>query len=142
MRHAQVVVYESDGALAEQISDLARENGWLVRESRQPDACVNYLCEARPAALLLKLERKMIDELTLLFTINEKVPDCPVVVISDVKLDGARERSNLSALAYDLGARFVMFPPLTKTVVEDLVSGLMAATIRRLQHLTEGACDA
>ena len=35
MRLPQIVVYETDGWLAAQVSDLARENGWLVRESRQ-----------------------------------------------------------------------------------------------------------
>jgi hypothetical protein len=37
----------------------------------------------------------------------------------------------VAALAYDIGARYVMFPPLTRTLVEDIVAGLMAATIKR-----------
>src|SRR5262245_61322832 len=131
MRHPQIVVYESDGWLAEQVRELARENGWLVRESRQPDACLNLLLEARPAVVLLKLERNLVDELSLLRTLHDRVPDRPVAVFSDVKLDNAAQRSSLAGLAYDLGARYVMFPPLMRTSIEDLTAGLMEATIQR-----------
>ena len=131
MRHPQIVVYETDGWLAAQIAETSRDHGWIVRESRRPEDCLAFLREARPAILLLKLERKLTDELGLLATVNEKVPDCPVVVFSDVKLDGAQQRTNLAALAYDLGARHVMFPPLTQIFIDDLVVGLMTATIRR-----------
>lgn len=141
MQHPQVVVYEADGWLAAQVAELAREHRWLVRESRRPDACLAFLREARPAILLLKLERKLIDELTLLARLQERVPDCPVLVFSDVKFDSVEQRTNLAALAYDLGARHVMFPPLERTIIEDLVAGTMAATIGRC-HPPAGAADA
>jgi hypothetical protein len=54
------------------------------------------------------------------------------VLVSDVKMDGADQRAQLSALAFDLGARYVLFPPLQQPVIEDLVAGLMAATTRRV----------
>lgn len=131
MQHPQIVVYESDGWLAEQVRELARENSWLVRESRQPEACLNLLLESRPAVVLLKLERKLVDELSLLQTLHERVPDRPIAVFSDVKLDNSAQRASLAGLAYDLGARYVMFPPLMKTSIEDLTAGLMEATIQR-----------
>jgi DNA-binding response OmpR family regulator len=131
MHHPQIVVYETDGWLASQVSELARENRWLVRESRRPDACLGLLRSGGPALLMLKLERKLIDELALLCRINECAPECPVIVFSDVKLEGSEQRTNLAGLAYDLGARHVLFPPLTRPIIEDLVIGLMTATIRR-----------
>jgi chemotaxis response regulator CheB len=134
MRLPQIVIYESDGWLAAQVGDLARENGWLVRESRHADACLNFLRECRPSVLLLKVEPKLIDEMTLLAALTEKVPECPVVVCSDAKLESAEQRSHLAGLACDLGARFIMFPPLTRNVVEDVASGLMAATIARMKR--------
>ena len=132
MKHPQVVVYESDGALAGQVRRLAGENAWLVRESRQPDACLQLLADVRPAVLLLKLERELLDGLTLLGRVAERAPDCPVVLVSDVKMEGAEQRAQLSALAVDLGARYVLFPPLQTPVIEDLVAGLMAAAVRRV----------
>jgi hypothetical protein len=55
-----------------------------------------------------------------------------VVLVSDVKMEGAEQRAQLSALAFDLGARYVLFPPLQQPVIEDLVAGLLGATIRRV----------
>jgi chemotaxis response regulator CheB len=132
MKHPQVVVYESDGSLAAQVRRLAGDNAWLVRESRQPDACLQLLAEVRPAVLLLKIERELLDGLTLLGRVAERAPDCPVVLVSDVKMEGAEQRAHLSALAMDLGARYVLFPPHQTPVIEDLVSGLMASTVRRV----------
>jgi chemotaxis response regulator CheB len=144
MKLPQVVVYESDGALAAQVRRLAGENAWLVRESRQPDACLQLLAEVRPSVLLLKIERELLDGLTLLGRVTERAPDCPVVLVSDVKMEGAEQRAQLSALAMDLGARYVLFPPLQTPVIEDLVAGLMAAAARRVVGASadEGPGDA
>ena len=132
MKHPQVVVYESDGWLADQVRRLAADHAWLVRESRHSDACLNLLADSRPAVLLLRLERELLDGLTLLGQVSERAPDCPVVLVSDVKMEGAEQRAQLSALAFDLGARYVLFPPLQQPVIEDLVAGLLGATIRRV----------
>jgi len=132
MKHPQVVVYESDGSLAAQVRRVAEDNSWLVRESRRPDACLQLLAEVRPSVLLLKIERELHDGLALLGQVAERAPDCPVVLVSDVKMEGAEQRAQLSALAMDLGARYVLFPPHQTPVIEDLVSGLMASTVRRM----------
>jgi len=132
MKHPQVVVYESDGWLADQVRRLAAEHAWLVRESRRPDACLGLLEDGRPAVLLLRLERELLDGLTLLSQVSERAPDCPVVLVSDVKMEGAEQRAQLSALAFDLGARYVLFPPLQQPVIEDLVSGLLGTAVRRV----------
>ncbi len=131
MNYPQLVIYENDGWLASQVKELAREHAWLVREPRDPEACLALLRETRPSVLLLKLERRLMDEFGVLAMVQQRVPDCPVAVFSDAKFEGASQRAVLAALAYDLGARCVMFPPLTRTLVEDLAAGLMAATIAR-----------
>ena len=40
------------------------------------------------------------------------------------------DRAHWTALAFDLGARYVTFPPLFRQNLEDIVSGLMASRIR------------
>lgn len=142
MKHPQVVVYESDGWLADQVRRLTGENAWLVRESRRPDACLALLADARPSILLLRLERELLDGLTLLGQVTEQAPDCPVVLVSDVKMEEAEQRAQLSALAFDLGARYVLFPPLQQPVIEDLVAGLLGAAIRRVVGPTATDDDA
>lgn len=141
MKLPQVVIYESDGFLAGQVRRLADEHSWLVRESRDPAACVKLLSDARPSVLLLKLEGQLLDGLTLLGQVVEQAPDCPVIIVSDVKMEGAEQRAQLSALAFDLGARYVLFPPLQQPVIEDLVSGLLNAAIRRVVGTTATTND-
>ena len=142
MRHPQIVIYESDGFLASQIEGLARENRWVVRESRHADVCLSFLQQASPVVLLIKLGPKPLDDLSLLDGVRERIPDCPALVFGDVKFEGAEQRAAIAGLAYDLGARYVMFSPLTRALIEDLVAGLMAATIRRSVPDTEERADA
>jgi chemotaxis response regulator CheB len=110
---------------------VAADNRWLLRESRQPTACLELVRQARPSILVLNLERRLVDELTLLADVHEHAPDCPVLVVSDVKLEGPAQRLNLAGLAYDLGAGYVMFPPLEQSLLEDVTAGLLSAAIRR-----------
>jgi chemotaxis response regulator CheB len=131
MRHPQVVVFEGSGSVAAQLEQVAADNRWLLRESRQPTACLELVRQARPSILVLNLERRLVDELTLLADVHEHAPDCPVLVVSDVKLEGPAQRLNLAGLAYDLGAGYVMFPPLEQSLLEDVTAGLLSAAIRR-----------
>ncbi len=142
MKHPQVAIYESDGFLASQVRRLASENGWLVRESRHTEACLALLNDGRPSVLLLKLEKDLVDGLSLLTQVTEQAPDCPVLLVSDVKMDGAAQRVQLSTLAFDLGARYILYPPLQQSVIEDLVAGFMAATVKRVVGIVEDESDA
>jgi chemotaxis response regulator CheB len=128
VRHPQIIIYETDGALAGAVAELAGEHQWLTREARNMDDCLDLLRDHRPSVLLLKLERRLIDELRLLERVNREVPDCAVVVVSDVKGESA---GALAALARDLGARYTLFPPIARSAVEDLVGGLLLAAIER-----------
>ena len=132
MRHPQLVIYEDDGALAAQLEPLAKEHSWLIRESRQPEACLNLLRQVRPAVLVLKL-RDLVAEFELLAKLQEQAPDVALILVSDVKLEGSEQRLNLSGLAYDLGASYVIFPPLDGTLLEDVVSGLLEARMQRIE---------
>ena len=67
-------------------------------------------------------------------------PDVAVVVLSDVKL-ADDDRAAWTAGVLDLGARYVLFPPLQRPVLEDLVGGLMTATQRRTIGATAGTID-
>jgi hypothetical protein len=67
----------------------------------------------------------------LIAEMHNRWPDVPVVAVSDVKLPET-ERAAWTAALFDLGARYVLFPPLTKVVLEDVVSGLMMACLKRV----------
>lgn len=133
MRHPQVVVRESDGWLAKQLRELARENRWLVQPVRSTAAALSLARGHGPTVLLVQFDPS-VDEpepLALIADVHRAAPDVPVVAVADAKLPDA-DRAAWSAALLDLGARFVLFPPLTRPVLEDLVSGLMTATVRRV----------
>jgi hypothetical protein len=132
MRSPQIVIFEADGWLAKQLRELAGENRWLVQSVRSTDTALS-LARRQPAVLLVQFEPAEDSPvpLQLIADIHRLAPDTPVVAVADVKLpDG--ERAAWTAALFDLGARFVLLPPLTKPVLEDVISGLMTATIRRV----------
>jgi hypothetical protein len=133
MRAPQVVVIEYDGWIARQLGDLTAEGAWLVRDTRTVDAARALVRERRPCVLIVQVE--LADDkpapLQFIADVRRAHPDVAVVAVSDVKLSDA-DRIAWTAALFDLGARYVLFPPLTKPVLEDVVSGLMAAAVRRV----------
>ena len=138
MKHPRVIVLESDGWLTKQLRELASESRWLLRAARSVDTALSLIRGGGPALLLVPFEPTddRLDPLRLIADVHRLAPDVPVVAVSDVKLPDA-ERAAWTAAVIDLGARYVLFPPLTKPVLEDVVSGLMTAAIRRV--VGEGA---
>jgi len=133
MKSPRVIVLELDGWLARQLRELAAESRWLIRGVRSVDTALSLVQERSPAVLLVQFEPS--DEkttpLALIADVHRLSPDVPIVVVADSKLPDA-ERAAWTAALLDLGARYVLFPPLTKSVLEDVVSGLLTATIRRV----------
>jgi hypothetical protein len=140
VRYPQLVVYEPDGWIAKQLRELAGESRWLLREARQLAVCRTALRQPRPTVLVLhvELDRGRAEALQLLADVSARQSDVAAVVVSDVKMD-ADERATFTALAFDLGARYVLFPPLHRPILEDLVSGLMAAAVRRTTSASPAA---
>ena len=126
MRAPQVVIVEYDGWIARHLGDLAAESAWLIRNVRNPDSAMQLVRKCRPCVLIVQVEPA--DDkpapLGLIADVGRTSPDVPVVAVSDVKLNDA-DRVAWTAALFDLGARYVLFPPLTKPVLEDLASGLM-----------------
>lgn len=128
-----MIVLETDGWLAKQLRELAAESRWLVRSARSSDTALSLARERSPAVLLVQFEpaEDKPQPLTLIADAHRLAPDVPVVAVADSKLPDA-ERAAWAAALLDLGARHVLFPPLTKPVLEDVVSGLLTAAIRRV----------
>lgn len=132
MRAPQLIVLEYDGWLARNLSDLAAEGAWLVRDVRETAAALTLARDRGPGVLIVQVEPAddKPEPLALIATVRRERPDVPVVAVSDVKLNDA-DRVAWTAALFDLGARYVLFPPLTKPVLEDVVSGLMAGAVGR-----------
>jgi DNA-binding NtrC family response regulator len=119
MQHAQVVVFENDGKLAAGLSDLSAHQGFRLREVRQEKACLNLLRRAGPGVLVLKVGRDLERELRLLERATWLFPETAVIVVGDSHYPG------LAALAWDLGARFVLFPPQPLELLPELVRSFL-----------------
>ncbi len=132
MRAPQLVIVETDGWIARLLSELSAESKWLVRASRSGDNAMSLVRDRRPSVIVVQVE--LADDkpaaLTLISDATRLCPDVPVVAVSDVKLNDG-DRISWTAALFDLGVRYAMFPPLTRPVLEDVVSGLMGAATRR-----------
>ncbi len=140
MKYPQVVVCAPDGWVADQLRELVAEHRWLLREVRQPSAALELVRDPRPTVLLVQADpaSDRLDALQLVADAHRRFPDVACVVVSDAKLP-EDERAAWTAGVLDLGARFVLFPPLMRPVLEDLLSGLMGAVVQRVAG--EGAID-
>jgi hypothetical protein len=131
MKLPRVIIFESDGWITKQLRELAGESRWLVQTARSAATALTLACERRAAVLVIQVEpaEDKPETLRLIADAHRLAPDVSVVAVSDVKLPEG-ERAAWTAALLDLGARYVLFPPLMKVVLEDVVSGLMTATIR------------
>ncbi|CAN5563348.1 hypothetical protein BH11PLA2_BH11PLA2_04820 [soil metagenome] len=134
MKHPHVIILGFDEWLARQIRPLCDEHRWLLHDVRQPGAAKTLLHERRPAVLAVQIDphAETSPGIALLAETHSMLPDVMIVVVSDGKLPD-EDRSRWTASLLDLGAGFVLFPPLTGPVLEDLVGGLMSALLSRLR---------
>lgn len=130
MRAPHIVILGFDDWIAKQLRPLAAEQRWRLHDLRQPGAVRELLRDHRPAVLLLQVDphAETSPGLSLLAELHATRPDISIAVVSDGKLP-EDDRARWTGAAFDLGATFVLFPPLTGPVLEDLVGGLMAALV-------------
>lgn len=124
-RRPQLVLVEPDGAAARLLADHAAEHRWRVRPARTPAAALAHLREPRPTVLVVRFDPADPAAVGLVADAHTLAPDAAVVAVSDEKLSEA-DRAAWTAVLFDLGARYVLFPPLTRPILEDVVAGLMA----------------
>jgi DNA-binding response OmpR family regulator len=114
-----VLVCESDGRLAALLRELVDRNQWSLREPRRTEACLRLLRRGGPSVLVLKVGRDLERDLTLLERVAWLRPETGIIVVGDT------DHAALAGLAWDLGADFVLLPPLPRELLPDIVTGLM-----------------
>jgi hypothetical protein len=131
----QLIIHDPDDWLLRQLADLAAESRWVVRQPKSAKATLGFLHANRPTVLFTRVEphEESGDSCKLIADANRLNPDAAIVAVSDIKLPDA-DRIAWTAVLFDLGSRYVLFPPLTKPVLEDVTSGLMAACANRIGH--------
>lgn len=128
MKYPQIVVYADHDRLEAELRPLASEHRWLLQWVQQARAFASAVRVARPTVAVVEADPS--DEtataLALVHDTRLARPDVAILVVSLRKLSEP-ERTHWSAAALDLGAAFVVYPPLDRSVLEDLVSKMMSS---------------
>jgi hypothetical protein len=119
MRRAQVVIAETDGRLLELLRERAAAHGWWLREVGHAGRVVGLLRQGAGSVVVLRTGRDLEREFAALERIGRLFPETATVVVGDA------DHPALAGLAWDLGARFVLFPPLPREQLAEIVGGLM-----------------
>jgi DNA-binding response OmpR family regulator len=125
MLHPQIIVHERDGRLAQQLRPLAESERWPLREPRQADVLDRLLRQGGPAVLVVKLGPTPERELALLERVSWQWPDVATVAVGDVD-----DADTLAGLAWDVGADYALFTPLSRDLLPEVVAGLMRRAVR------------
>ena len=115
MRQAQIVTYGIDGVVADRLRELAEVRRIWLRETNHVPACRSLVQSAAPPVLVLVLGRDIERELALLEEIHATMPATAIIAI------GEADNPALAGLAWDLGATFVLFPPMPVEVIGELL---------------------
>src|SRR6202045_4917806 len=119
MHRAQVLAFGLEGRLAEDLRELARERALWLREVRHVKTCLNLLLRGGAAVLVLRLGRNLDREMALLEQVTHLFPTTRTIVVGPV------DNQPLAALAWDLGAAYVLFPPQPVERIRDVVLGFL-----------------
>jgi hypothetical protein len=120
MRHPQLILLHGDQRLAGLLDPVADAARWRVQRPRDLAECLQLLPKGGPSVLVLRLGRDLEAELEALERIHYLFPDTATVVVGDGDQDA------VAGLAWDLGASFVLVPPLPREMLPDVVAGLMS----------------
>lgn len=132
MKYPHVVLFAFDDWLGNQLRELVIERKWVLREVRQIAGWLTAAAERKPCVAVIQADftADRPTAMTAIAELHRKNSDTDVVVVSDTKMSDD-DRPGWTAAALDVGARLVLFPPLTRAVLEDAVSGLMDARVKR-----------
>jgi hypothetical protein len=119
MQHAQLLAFGVEGRLVEVLRELAQSQTLWLREVRRAKACLGLLRRAGNSTLVMGVGRNLDQELMLLEEVTHLFPGTRTIVV------GPTENQPLAALAWDLGAAYVLFPPQPVESIRDVVLGFL-----------------
>jgi hypothetical protein len=121
MQYPQVLVYERDGRLAALLKASLQESKlrWVLREPRELGSCLRLLSRGGPAVVVIKLGGDLEREFTLLERVSYVHPAAAAVLVGDA------EHVALAGMGWDLGAAYVVMPPMSRECLPAIVVGLM-----------------
>jgi hypothetical protein len=119
VRHPQLLIYQGDARLTALLEPLADAARWWLRKPSDLAECLEVLPRGGPSVLVMRPGRDLERELVLLERVSRLFPSASVVVVGD------GDQGALAGVAWDLGARFALFPPIPLDLLPGVVTGLM-----------------
>ncbi|MBI3409489.1 MAG: hypothetical protein HY040_14205 [Planctomycetes bacterium] len=119
MNRAQLLIYDSQGRLADQFSEFARARSVWLRDVRHAKTCLNLLRQGGGGLLVLKLGANLEQEMSLLAQVTQLFPATAVIVVGDT------DHPTLAGLCWDLGAAHVLFPPQPLEKLNEIVAAFL-----------------
>ena len=143
MKYPQIVVLAPDDWLGNQLRELVNDHRWLLREVRQLGAFAGQFEDRRPSLAIVQFDwRDVRTELAeAIVLLAQEHPEVAILAVGDTKITEDHAPDWTAALL-DLGCRWVLYPPLTRAVLEDALSGWMSALTERMRWpVAEPAID-
>jgi len=122
MNHAQVLAWKLNEPLLESLQKLTRERGVWLREVAHEKTCLHLIRQGGPGVLVLNFGRNLEAELSTLEAVSRLFPEQATIVVGD------SAHPTLAALAWDLGAAYVLFPPEPLDRLAEIVRGFLPGT--------------
>jgi hypothetical protein len=101
------------------LEPVAKAARWWLKKPGGLAECLEVLPRGSPSVLVIRIGRDLEGELVTLEGVCRLFPEAAVVVV------GEADHAALASLAWDLGARFVLFPPVPLDLLPGVVTGLM-----------------
>ena len=137
MKRPTLVLRCLDDWAAQQLQPLAATQQWKLVELQRLSAWAELFDPFQP--MVGFLQTNLTDdkgaEIAALVAVAKRCPLLPVVVLSDVKLP-VDDRALWTAMFLDCGASLVLYPPLTRTMLEEAARGLMQERLTTLRLTT------
>ena len=143
MKAPQLVVLAPDDWLGNQLRELVNDHRWLLREVRQLGAFAGQFEDRRPSLAIVQFDyRDVGTELAeMIVLLAQEHPEVAIIAVGDTKITEDHAPDWTAALL-DLGCRWVLYPPLTRAVLEYALSGWMIALTDRMRWpVRESAID-
>ena len=134
MKAPQVVLFALDDWLGNQLRELVADHRWLLRESHQIGAFAKQFEDRRPSLAIVQFDPRAVkpEIAEAIALLAGDHPEVVIVAISEGKITEDHLPEWTAALL-DLGCRWVLYPPLTRPVLEDLLTGWMTALTDRMK---------
>src|SRR4051794_36931476 len=115
MRYRRLIVFEGDGKVTGLVQPIAEEVGCLLRQVQLAPACIRALQRGGRNVFILRTGRDLDREFGLLDQVSQALPETRCLVALD------HEDARLEALAWDLGATYVLPLARLREELADLV---------------------